>query len=154
MTTTNTDVGGEWDSKSSQILPPGYYKAAVKSAEAKVSQSGNKTVALVLEIEGDEYAGVAIYHYLVFRPEPSNFNNKKREWFQKSAGLQYSLNDDYLVVAKQIVNRKVIIKVKPVKDNQGKDRNDVCGVHPYSWMIPKAENLNLDLGDDLDNNFL
>lgn len=157
MTTTNHDTGGEWDSNFT-VVPPGYYKAVVKSAEAKVSQGGNKMVTLVLCVEDEEYDGVTIYNHLVFMPDADNFNNKKRKWFQESAGIQYSLEDNNEIVAKSIVNRKITIKVKTAKDNQGVDRNEIIGVHPYNWM-PENPNEKLKLPDDdgddgLDDSFL
>lgn len=159
MTTTDLDRGGEWDSNFT-VVPPGYYKAVVKSAEAKVSKNQNKMVTLVLCVEDDEYNGVTIYNHLMFMPDADNFNNTKRSWFQQSAGIQYSLEDDNATIAKLIVNKKVTIKVKTAKDNQGVDRNEIAGVHSYSWM-PKNPNEKLSLGNDddgnddgLDNSFL
>lgn len=157
MTTTKSDCGGEWDSNFT-VVPPGYYKAVVKTAEAKVSQSGNKMVTLVLCVEDEEYDGVTIYNHLVFMPEPGNFNNKKRKWFQESAGVPYTLDDNNDLIAKSILNKKVTIKVKTSKDNQDREINEVVGVHPYSWMPENPnEKLNLDDGnndDGLDDSFL
>ena len=144
MTTTNLDCGGEWDSGNFQILPEGYYKATIKSAEAKVSQNQNRMVTLVLSIDDSEYEGVTIYHHLIFMPDADNFNNKKRRWFQESAGVPYSLNDSTDNVAKLIANRKLTIKVKTGKNRDGKEQNEIVGVHPY--------NLELDL--DLDKEYL
>jgi len=155
MTTTNTDIGGEWDSGNYQILPEGYYKASVKSAEAKVSQNQNRMVTLVLEIEHNEYDGVTIYHHLIFMPDADNFNNKKRRWFQASAGVPYNLSDSNENVAKLIAGRKLTIKVKTGKDREGKERNEIIGVHSYNWTDDKKVDDNkLDLDSDLDDSYL
>jgi len=79
------------------------------------------------------------------------FTNKKRGWFQMSAGIPYNLNDDTSNVAKLITGRKLTIKVKTGKKQDGSDQNDICGVHPYTWVDPDTvqdEKLELD-GDFL-----
>lgn len=134
MNPTNQEVGGEWDGGNFQILPEGYYKASVKSAEAKTSQAQNRMVEIVLVVEDDVYEGVTIYHHLVFMPDAENFNNKKRRWFQTSAGIPFELNDSNENVARWIVGRKLTIKVKTGKNRDGKEQNEICGVHPYNWM--------------------
>jgi len=154
MATTSADIGGEWDSGNFQILPEGYYKASVKSADAKVSQNQNRMVTLVLSVEHDTYDGVTIYHHLIFMPDAENFNNKKRRWFQESAGIPYYLNDTHDNVAKLIVNRKLTIKVKTGKNRDGKEVNEIVGVHPYNWVSTKSIISQSDLTSDLDDNYL
>jgi hypothetical protein len=157
---TNQDTGGEWGDGNFTILPEGYYKAFVKNAEAKFSKNGNKMVTLTLNVEHDEYDGVTIYHHLVFMPDANNFNNKKRQWFQISAGIPYNLLDDNGNVAKLILNRKLTIKVKTGQNRDGKDQNEICGVHPYNWNDSSA-NANANASSDaippsdgLDDEFL
>jgi len=156
MNMPNEEAGGEWGSGNFMILPEGYYKASVESAEAKVSKNNNKMVELILNVEHREYGGVTIYHHLIFMPDAENFNNKKRRWFQASAGMPYSLNDNYQEVAKLIVNRKLTIKVKTGKDRDDKDRNEIVGVHPYNWK-PKNEDSEPSepsINSDFDETFL
>jgi hypothetical protein len=153
MSTTNQDVGMEWDTGNFQIVPPGYYRAVVKSADAKQSQAGNDMVVLVMSIEDNEFDGVTIYYYMVFASDkPANdFTNVKRQAFQKSAGLEYSMNDSNDVVAKMMTNKKVTIKVKTGKNQDGKEQNEICGVHPYTWN--PDQNLEIE-PPDMDENFL
>jgi len=152
MATDTNDIGGEWGGGNFQILPEGYYKAVVTSATAKDSKSGNKMIELILNVEHDEYDGVTIYHYLMFMPDADNFNNKKRRWFQESAGIKYNLADSNDSVAKLIINRKLTVKVKTGKKQDGSEQNDICGVHPFNWTDGGADDKRLDL--DLDDNFL
>ena len=154
MNMNNQEVGGEWDTGNYQILPEGYYKAVVKSAEAKVSNNGNDMVTCILNVEDDTFDGVVIYHHLVFKPEADNFNTKKRRWFQASAGLPFQLNDSNESIAKLIVNRKLTIKVKTGKNRDGKEQNEIVGVHPYNWVDPNKNTQTPDVDDDLGDTFL
>ena len=154
MNMTNEEIGGEWDTGNYQILPEGYFKAVVKSAEAKVSNNGNDMVTCILNVEDDTFDGVTIYHHLVFKPEADNFNTKKRRWFQASAGLPFQLNDSKDSIAKLIVNRKLTIKVKTGKNRDGKEQNEIVGVHPYNWTDPNKNQQTPDVDDDLGDTFL
>jgi len=110
-------------------------------------------ITLILNVEDREYDGVTIYHHLIFRPDPDNFNNTKRRWFQVSAGLPYSLEDSKENVAKLIVNRKLTVKVKTGKNRDGKEQNEIVGVHPYNWK-PKSESGEPNIDSDINDEFL
>ena len=115
----------------------------------------NNMVNIVLNVEHDEYDGVTIYHRLMFMndPDPDSFTNQIRRWFHNSVGIPFNLYDTKENIAKLIVNKRLIIKVKTGKNRDDKDQNDICGVHPFNWVNP-AESSVTPPDSEIDDTFL
>ena len=104
-------------------------------------------VETILGILDDGYEQATVYNYLVFVPDDAeNFNNKKRRWFQESAGIKFELQQSPNAIAKAIAGKKVTIKVKNRKDDQDRDSNEIVGVHSFGWQ---PESANAPAGDDI-----
>jgi hypothetical protein len=128
-----TDPG---EGGSFEVMPKGYYKATIESAETRQSQKGNECINLRMRIINGEYDGNGFFEQLVFTDwdgtgkEP--FNLHKARWFIANTGLNATGAIDTEVLARQLKGRRLTVKLDIEIYNE-KERNRVVGSHPINW---------------------